>query len=349
MKKITCLFALISFCLVGLSQAQEPSKEFQKETEAIFDNGLSNFNKKPFKKSNTVALASVNLRFKIASRQEDPKESNNVTWAFLEGVDEALMQEIADAYYQLLAADLQEAGYTVSEDYKNAKNYKSLVDDNAKNERVTSKAMWGIAEIYTANGDTYIEFPNYAGGDHAKLAKETDAVVWQSLITIDFVEIAQRELSKKEYEEIKNSTELGRELRANNSRRITETKPVVRIMPQTLAQPTFKGDGTYARFSGPDFSGGGAFLNQEKAIYSQVPYQFELSKTDGIPAHVTRFKSAVLGDLAAIASGGAVKTGRGLNEVTFNVKTDAASFKAATLDALKQYNQYLLTYIKMNN
>lgn len=349
MKKIHFLIALFSLCTLGLSQAQETSKEFQKETSELFKNGLTTFNKKPFKKTNKVALASVNLRFKIASRQEDPKESNNVTWAFLEGVDPELMQQIANEYQKLLAAEMQAAGYELTEEYKNAKNYEALVEDNTKNERVTSKAMWGIAEIYTANGDTYIEFPNYAGGAHAKLGKEIDAVVWQSLITIDFVEIAQRELSKKEYEEMKNSTELGRELRAKGSRRVTETKPVVRIMPQTLAQPTFKGDGTYTRFSGPDFSGGGVFLNQEKSIYSSTPYQFEMIKADGIPEHMTRFKSALLGDLAAIASGGAVKTGRGLNEVSYSIKTDAASFKAATMDALKQYNKYLITFIQMNH
>ena len=77
------------------------------------------------------------------------------------------------------------------------------------------------------------------------------------------------------------------------------------------------------------------------------PTNIESSK--GIPTAFKKFNSDVLGDLAGIFSGSLVKSGRANGEFTFVIKADADRYKAAVLDALNNYNNYLIAYIKANN
>jgi len=296
----------------------------------------------PFKKADEVALTSVNLQFKLATRQEKEKRGvgNVITWGFLEGIDDALLQEITDEYYTRLEAKLKENGFSLSEAYKNNKSYQKLVDNNAGLERETEKKNWGVARIFTANKAPYIEYPTGMTGAHSSLGNDLKIPAGQLFITVDFIDIDQT---------IKRGTT---DLWGYRSDKFeTEIQPVIRIEGITSESlgKQFKGDGTYAKFTGGNWSYCNAILQREYAIVSDIPYAAELDKAKGMPDSMKKFKSAFAGDMAGLFSGGIVKSGRGVSENTFVIYADPNAYKAAVLNALDKYNDYLLAYIKANN
>lgn len=323
------------------AQATVPT---EKEVKKAF--GAKGTHRAPFKKVDQVALTSVNLQFKLATRQYMEKKGvgNIVTWGLLEGIDDNVFQEIADEYYVRLAARFQKEGYSLNEEYKNHKSYQKLVENSADLEREVNKKNWGVSKIFTANNAPYIEYPQSMMGAHASLGNDLKIPIGQIFITVDFIEIMQN--IKKG---ISSFTLMGRSERTDEFK--TDFAPVIKIEGITNESfgKAFKGDGTYAKFTGGNWSYSHAMFRHDFVLTSDKLYANDYEVTKGMPTSMLKFKSAVVGDLANIFSRGAVRTGRGTMERSFTIHADPAAYKAAVLDALDQYNEYLIAYIKANN
>lgn len=128
----------------------------------------------------------------------------------------------------------------------------------------------------------------------------------------------------------------------------TNIEPIIRIEGITQGGK-MRGDGSYARFAGNNWSYCNPSLQNDYAIVSDIPYAANLAKVKGMPESMKKFKSAVLGDVASIFSKGLVKSGRGAAENTFTITANPVEFKKAVLNALDKFNDYLMVYIKANN
>ncbi|GEM_PF-890026 len=341
-KKLTSsAFLIIAISFASTLQAQQPT---EKEVKQAF--APKGTHRAPFKKATEVALTSVNLQFKLATRQEQEKRKvgNVITWGFLEGIDDALFQEITDEYYKNLEEKLRANGFSQNDSYKDHKSYQKLVESNTDLQRETNKKNWGVSKIFTANNAPYIEYPTGMMGAHASLGNDLKMPVGQLFITIDFIEIIQninRGLS--------SFTLMGNSDRTDKFE--TDMRPIVRIEGITAASmgKQFKGDGTYAKFTGDNWSFCNAILQPGVTITSDVTYANDVETAEGIPESMKKFKSAVVGDLVGIFSRGTIKSGRGNLEATYTIQANPQAYKKAVLNALDKYNDYLIAYIKANN
>ena len=294
--------------------------------------------KAPFKKANEICLTSVSLQFKLATRQEQEKRGvgNIITWGFLEGIDDNLMQEITNEYYSKLSEKFKAIGISLSDEYKNTDQYKKLVENGANLNREVEKKNWGISKIFTANKAPYIEFPVGMMGPHASLGNSLKKPVGTVFITIDFINIDQK-IQKGV------SGYWGR-----TDKFETNIEPIIRVEGVTQGAK-MRGDGSYALFNGNNWSFCNASLQNTYAITSTIPYAADLEKTKNMPESMKKFKSNFAADMATIFSNGIIKSGRGVSENTFTILANSESFKKAVLNALDKYNDYLLAYIKTNN
>lgn len=328
MKKIHFLFVLAHFAVVpAISQVSE------KDAVKLF--APKGNHRSPFKSQTEACFTSVNLQFKLASRETLEKRGvgNVVSWAFLEGVDENLMQEIADEYYKRLDQAFKENGINVTDDYKQTDAYNKLVEKNADRSREVFKKNWGVSRIVTANQAPYIEYPVGLMGPHASLGNDLKKPVGQIFVTIDFAEfVLNITKSNADWQGIVKTT--------SKSNLI----PVIRIEGVTR-EGKMRGDGSYALFTGRNWGYTNAIMTNNKTIASEKAYALSTEGSKGFPVVMKRFKSDLLGDMASIFTGTTSTSGRGTGEFTYTVKADPVKYKQAVLDALDQFNQYLIAYI----
>ncbi|MGC4234075.1 MAG: hypothetical protein QM594_13940 [Niabella sp.] len=339
LSKFGTLIVLTVFTFLPGAGAQQPS---EKELKQAF--APKGTHRAPFKKVNEVALTSVNLQFKLATRQEQEKRNvgNIVTWGFLEGIDDALLQEIADEYYKNLAAKFVANGFSLSEAYKDHKSYQKLVENNAENKRETQKKNWGVSKIFTANNAPYIEYPTGLMGAHASLGNDLKMPVGMVFVTVDFLDIMQN-ISQG----VSSFTLMGRSDRTDKFE--TDARPVIRIegITATSIGKAFKGDGTYAKFTGGNWSYCNASFHNGFTLTSDVKYANDIESAKGIPE---KFQNRFASDVVSILSMGRARGGgKGDLEATYNILADPQAYKKAVLDALDKYNDYLLAYIRVNN
>lgn len=333
MKKNIVLVLVGFIFLFNLSNAQNVS--LKEINNAFIPKGTY---RAPFKKTGKVGIAGVNIQFKLATRQEQEKRGvgNVITWGFLDGISDSLFQEITNEYEIRLAEKFKANGLEPSLAYKNTDEYKKLVAGNADFNREVEKKNWGVSKIFTANNEPYIDFPVGMIGAHAALGNKLKFPNGVVFITIDFISIDQKI--------IKGVSDLWGD-RTNTFE--TSIVPVIRIEGVTQGAK-MRGDGTYATFSGENYSFCNPSLKIDYAISSPHPYKATIGKTTEMPESMKKFKSTFVGDMASIFSGGIVKSGRGVSENTFTIKPDIQSFKEAVLSALDIYNDYLIMYIKSN-
>ncbi|WP_290792833.1 hypothetical protein [Flavihumibacter sp. UBA7668] len=332
MKKIQVLLgSAVLFCFVSLN-AQITEKDANK-----FFAPKGN-HRSPFKGETEACLTSVNLQFKLASRETLEKRGagNIISWAFLEGIDETLMQEIANEYYTRLALKLKENGISVTDEYREKDAYKKLVEKSSDRNREVFKKNWGVSRIITANEAPYIEYPVGMMGAHSSLGNDLKKPVGQVFITIDFAEFVLK---------ISQS--------ARDIQGLTTTKSKSTLIPRIRIEGVsqgakMRGDGSYALFTGRNWGYTNAIMPNDKALHSELGYALETQAGKGMPETMKRFKSNVAGDMAAIFSGGLIGNGRATGEFTYTVKADPALYKKAVLDALDTFNNYLIAYIKAN-
>src|SRR5690606_4810792 len=122
--------------------------------------------------------------------------------------------------------------------------------------------------------------------------------------------------------------------------------PMIRIEGVT-SNKVFGGDGTYARFVGDNWSYYYPIL-QQTPIYSLINYSMEVEKAKGFPERMRKINSEILSDVVNIFSRGTIKSGRAVGKFIFVVKADRAAYKAAVLDALDRFNDYLFKHLQQN-
>lgn len=328
-KLLTLILSI--FCSLAASAQQIDEKTVNKAF------AVKGTHRAPFKNATEACLTSVNLQFKLGTRQEQEKRGvgNVITWGFLEGIDDTLMQEITDEYYKMLSEKLKAHGIALSDAYKGTEQYQKLIDNNTDLSREVEKKNWGVSKIFTANNAPYIEFPVGMMGAHSSLGNKLKIPVGMVFVTLDFITINQ---------DIKKGVSNLWGERTDKFE--TSIEPIISVVPTTQGGK-MKGDGSYARFAGNNWG----FCNPTMiwSLASDVPYAATLKIAEGMPESMKKFKSAVLGDMAAIFSKGLVKSGRGAAENTFLIQADPQAYKKAALNALDKYNDLLVNYIKINN
>lgn len=334
--KSAVMTALACVAFTIHTQAQEVTP---KELKVAF--APKGTHRTPFKKATEAELLSVNLQFKLATREEQEKRKvgNIITWGFLDGIEDNILQEIANEYYKNLETKFKANGISLTNEYKESEQYQKLIERSADLSREVESKGWGISQIVTANNGPYIEFPITAG-PHAALGNKLKKPVGILFVTVDFIEITQN-ISKG----ISSFTLMDGSSRTDKFE--TDMRPVIRIDGVTQVGK-MRGDGSYARFNGDNWSYCNPSL-QNYAITSAVPYADDVQVAEELPERMKKFKSAVMGDLVSIFSRGAVKSGRGNLEATYTIKANPQAYKKAVLDALDKYNNYLIAYIKANN
>lgn len=298
----------------------------------------------PFNKAKEIGFASVNLRFKLASSERTEKRDVGkvVSWAFLEGIDDQIFQDIANQYYENLTKKFEKHGYALNDQFKESNGYLTLKEKSGDNDLQTYKKNWGVAQVYTANNEPYIEYPIGMMGAHSKMGNEMKYPIGQLLITIDFAQIIQKIAKDTEYGFLSN---VGNTVTTASKATLY---PVITIEGPTESGLNLKGDGTYAKFIGNNWGYSNAIIQVGKGVTSEKTFALKTEAIKGMPEQMKKFKSSVLGDLASIFSGGLIDSGRGTGEFTFTVKADPEKYKVAVLDALDKYNEYLIAYIMAN-
>lgn len=332
MKRLHLALLLSAFAAAYAANGQVTEKEASK-----FFSPKGN-HRSPFKGQTDACLTSVNLQFKLASREMIEKRGagNVISWAFLEGIDESLLQEIADEYYLRLESKMKENGIALSGEYQETDQYKKLIEKNADRSREVFKKNWGISKIVTANQQPYIEYPVGLMGPHASLGNDLKKPVGQVFVTVDFAEFVLK-ISKS----------------VSNFQGIATTKSKSTLIPRIRIEGVsqglkMRGDGSYAVFTGRNWGYTNAIMPNDKALDSDLSYAIHTEAAKGMPEIMKKFKSNVAGDLVGIFSGGLVGNGRATGEFTYSVTADPALYKKAVLDALDKFNDYLLAYIKSN-
>jgi hypothetical protein len=327
------IFTVLSLLLIHFSAYTQVSEKELKKSFAPKGNHRS-----PFKGATEACLVSVNLQFKLASKEQLEKRNTGkvISWAFLEGIDDRLMQEIADEYYVRLEKKFNQQNIILSQKFRDNDSYQKLVDKNKDRERETYKKNWGISKIFTSNKEPYVEYPVMAMGNHASMGNQLKMPVGSIFLTIDFAEFILN---------ISKSTTIQGLIETKSKSTLV---PHVRIEAVTQSGPQMRGDGSYSLFTGTNWGFTNAILTQDALIQSDLSYATATEAAKGIPESMKRFKSNVTGDLVGIFSGGLVGNGRRTGEFTYTVYADPVKYKAAVLDALDKYNDYLIAYINSN-
>lgn len=305
-----------------LTSAQKKGKELSLAEQA--KENLSVYEiKNPFKKTRRIALTGVDISFRVATSQTIGTERNSDvssrTWVTLNPPPSAeLMQEITNEHYTRLRAKLAAAGFEVVDEklLQQTEEYKSLISDN---ERLTVNKTWGMAARASANEAPMIDFPNFAGGAHARLANRNDVLIWNSHTLLDFVYIDQ-----------------------------TKTRPVKGVINMEAAiNPTVIIHSSTMEMQGPDYSAFKTSFNPNKSVYSSMPFHTQVkSCTDCIPEFTERTKGGkLLRESVIVLSRGRAGDNPDF-KFMFQVEINDAQYKAAALDALDHYADQIIALMR---
>ena len=150
-----------------------------------------------FAKAERVAILGNNLRFRLAARQaeetswKEEKYYKFSAYSVLEGLSEELLQDITNEYYSMLKTRFEDMGIEVIpySEISEAKSYEKMKDKGTR-ETENIKDSWGVAQIYNYDAEPYITWTSAAPfGPQQKLPKELDAILFSSLVTVDFSHI----------------------------------------------------------------------------------------------------------------------------------------------------------------
>lgn len=310
-------FLVFPLLLSGLLFAQD-AKSIKKKHN-VYDHG------KIFKKAEKAALAGVNLRFKLVSRETHSegswKRDDQVTfdsWAVLNGLEESDFQEITEAFEKMWAKKLEGMGLSIvpADEILQAKNYEKLVEKNSK-DRETVKKNWGIAKVFSAGDRDFFVYPMSPLGPHAKLAKELDALLCNMHITIDFAYIGF---------DVKRYGEGGYKMASGES----TIYPVIRIEGMTENQLQVRTDGTYTNFIKDQSDAHNVTLETE--ISSDVEFAEKIESCNGCVPAYSKSGWQSLSNHATTGS--------------YSIQADPALYKKAVLDALDKYTDELIILYK---
>lgn len=343
MKKTIVLWLWV-MCAGIIAYAQKKGKELTPAQQAkeFFEVYES---KNPFKKTKKVALIGVDLQFRMATNQVAGMgrndDASSRVWVTLNPPASAeLMQDITNAYYNMLKTKLTQAGFDVVDEkaLQQKDEYKDMiVDDN----RLYVNKDWGIMARASANEAAIIKYPKFAGGAHAKLANRNDVLIWNSNTLVDFVWIDQSKVTN-----VKRGTI---DVTAAVSPAITIHDGSAGLTSAGMAAQMKLANSSNVWIQGPDYSAYNVSLKSEKSVYSEQQFHNTIEKcTNCIPEFAERTTGGkVLRESLVVLSGG-----RGGNKdntdfkFMFEVQADYDKYKAAVLDALDKYSDLLILNIK---
>ncbi|MCU0418618.1 MAG: hypothetical protein MUC38_03085 [Cyclobacteriaceae bacterium] len=315
------LFAVALLSATAIS-AQKKGKNLTLAEQAK-DNMTVYEVKNPFKKTKRIALLGVDVSFRLATSQTVGKERNSDassrTWVTLNPPPSAaLMQEITNEHYVRLKAKLMAAGFDVVDEkpLQQTEEYKNLISEK---ERLTINKTWGMAARGSAHEAAMIDFPNFAGGAHARLANRNEVLVWNSNTLLDFVYIDQ-----------------------------TKTRPVKGVINMEAAvRPAIIIHSSTLELQGPDYSTFKTSFNADKSISSSQPFHTRVqSCTDCLPEFTERTTGGkILRESIIVLSRGRAGDNPDF-KFMFQVEADYAQYKAAALDALDRYADQLIALMR---
>lgn len=178
------------FLACTLSLLAQDKKELKKISKTHGESQTG----KIYAKAESVAILGTNLRFRLGARAVETTSNRDATttkfesFATVEGVEEALLQEITDEYYAMVTKRFEALGMSVIsyDEIQKAKAFEKLVEKGSR-EKENVVSSWGVAQIFTPKNQDYITWNN-AGpfGPHQKVAKELKTILYSSLTTVDF-------------------------------------------------------------------------------------------------------------------------------------------------------------------
>jgi hypothetical protein len=189
MKKLALLLSVL---FIGFTTQAQDKKELKKLSKKYseYDNGA-------FKKAENVAILGSYVRFKLASHQSESNswkdQGGSVkfgAYATLKGVEPELLHDIANAYHDMIVAKFKELGMNVVP-YANieaANSYPKLIEKE-KREDFQVKKSWGVAAVVNYDNHPFIRWGSAPFTPANKVAKEVDALLFISQVTIDFAAI----------------------------------------------------------------------------------------------------------------------------------------------------------------
>ncbi len=318
MKKYHLLCLALILGLSPMAQDKKELKQIAKEYN-VYEQG------KIWSKADQVIILGANLRFKIAAKQTEAtswKQEANVKfsdYAVLEGIDDALLQEISDEYGTMLETRFKALGLEVVpyEKIKGTKRYASLVEKEEM-KRETVKKEWGVAQVYSAGQHPYVSYNNADPfGPQYNIPKELKAIMVNSMITVDFAHIGI---------DIKQS---GSSYHGSVNSRIVYTEGSSSVVPSI-------------HIDGHTYNDRGLFMLEDNSYIFAIKEQNKVFNAfgNGIESNVEFATSAERCDSCepefAKRSGFSLKQMEsGLGTVV--IKADPDLYKKAVIDALNQY------------
>ena len=189
MKNCTIILTLLILAFNTTAQDKKELKQLSKKYSE-YDNGA-------FKKAENVAILGSNVRFKLASHQAESNSWKNEgssvkfgAYATLKGVEPELLHEIANNYHDMLVVKFKELGINVVP-YANieaTKSYPKLIEKE-KQEDFQVKKSWGVAAVVNYDNHPFLRWGSAPFTPSMKVAKEVDALLFVSQVTIEFAVI----------------------------------------------------------------------------------------------------------------------------------------------------------------
>ncbi len=293
----------------------------------------SNTAKKVLEKPDPQFMPYAALKFRTGTSKLQGEERGAVTlksadvatakaFAVLEGVDDAVFQEIADAFYANLAAKMSAAGIPLAdaEKIRASKSFAKLSE--ATEARTFDHPKFGTSQVFTAGDMPFFKYPTLIT-KVMSWQKEMDAGLSTLRLTVDFVEF---DIS------VERRTEWG----------LTEDRIITQAASSAVA--TIKIESVFheatmdAATMGSYYNAPGLTITNRKLVATVLhnapivePYQAEIVLYDDkAPGFVGKKARAYGGDL---------------NFGTYVVKADPQDFKRAALKALDRYADYVVAVI----
>ena len=323
-KLILILGCSLFICQMSLAQKGQNLTSVKSISEVDMKKDVKLSNKGVAKKMKTVAVTKTALHFKeitvgkALAGKGMQERVGSTTWAILDGVDDELMQSLADEFYHILNQKLQNAGYqTVDwETVTAAKAYEKLSDKEASREM--SSKEHGAAQTFTAfNGANTKQLEGNIGtwSQYGKLAKELNAFP----LAIDlFIDFAVFDI----------------DLRRRRGYKYTETTASAHVVPEISIKPYLGGETlpigyapAYSNISVTQSYGKSTIININKNV--SIPGEIA-SSIDGysgkLPKKMKRW----------------ISIGDNLTTGTFVIHADPELFRKAVLNALSEYTDVLI-------
>ena len=189
----------IIFLAVFSVQAFAADPQFSKKELKVIEKALTEQkSKKIFKKNDRIAPIGLNLNFRVAAQQTEQtsRKTHNTKFdaiAKLEGVDDAVFQDITNTYRDMVVKRFQDMGMTVVPyaEMETAKSYAKLTKDAGGTAQVLDRKLWGVEKQFVPEGQKVAIWfnQNLPFGAQRKVPNELDAILYNSFIRIDFAQL----------------------------------------------------------------------------------------------------------------------------------------------------------------